>query len=566
MAENAGIEEVRQRARDFTKALRKAGADDVAARVERHVSGFVEVTTVRRSVEAIRQQLRHFRAYPEELPEQPIVHIAANRLEDACKTLLRAGAIAPARMSLRAQSQRKLSLIALTLALAALAFGVPLALAMTGVDFTDLPERRVLSTVLVPRGAVKRVRVNVLEESADPTNTSGVELYVAGRCPARLPDGMSCRDSGERAFGSIKLPANEVMLHDEAYGIQLAFAETQLLGAVGTGTVLVSALPETPEGLYVVPLSAAFLGYSPGRCNRFLQLLSRCEPKELGPRALDPNKPVAALRVQVTKEVAQPREDVLAEQRLVQQRALTGRVQGITAMLGAVRAALDDAEQQMRRKRFEPARRRLDDLARLFEPLDALVVGAADDVNVPDDVLHLRARFEKSSQREAAFEDTAFETVFSALSKSRGSAVSDDKLFTRVAKQLGVSEGFLERIYAEHAEQIEQRMVRAQDAEKLAEQKARDALLRRCGPLPKTSFHEVQGYLTARARQLGTHLEMRECMTPRLVPETCWNVQCEFEETRSVPNRVEDEVRRLSWSFELRYGRVVRHREGQAAR
>jgi hypothetical protein len=381
-----------------------------------------------------------------------------------------------------------------------------------------------------------------------------------------LPDGLSCRDSGERAFGSIKLPANEVMLHDEAYGIQLAFAETHLLGAVGTGTVLVSALPETPEGMYVVPLSAAFLGYSPGRCNRFLQLLSRCEPKQLGPHALDPDKPVAALRVQVTKEVAQPREDVLAEQRLLQQRALTGRVKSITAMLGAVRAALDDAEQQMRRKRFEPARRRLDDLARLFEPLDALVVGAADDVNVPDDVLHLRARFEKSSQREAAFEDKAFETVFSALSKSRGSAVSDDKLFTRVAKQLGVSEAFLERIYAERAEQIEQRMVRAQDAEKLAEQKARAALLRRCGPLPKTSFHEVQAYLTARARHLGTHLAMRECMTPRLVPETCWNVQCEFEETRSVPNRVEDEVRRLRWAFELRYGRVVRHREGEAAR
>ena len=35
----------------------------------------------------------------------------------------------------------------------------------------------------------------------------------------------------------------------------------------------------------------------------------------------------------------------------------------------------------------------------------------------------------------------------------------------------------------------------------------------------------------------------------------------EFEETRSVPDRVEDVVLRHRWSFELRYGRVVRHRE-----
>lgn len=561
MAEKAGIEEVRERARDFTKALREAGADDVAARLDRHIKGFVEVTTVRRSVEAIRQQLRHFRAYPEELPEQPVVHIAANRLEDACKTLLRDGVIAPARMSLRAQSKRKLGLTVATLLIAALLFGVPLALAMSGVDFSDMPPQRVLPTVLLPKGAVKALRVNVLEESADPANTVALELYVAGRCPARLPDGMSCRDSGERAFGSNKLPAHEVMLPDEAYGIHIAFAEARLLGAVGTGTVLVTAVPETPEGLYVVPLAAAFVGYSPGHCNWLLQLLSRCEPKQLGPQALDSDRPVPSIRVRVTKEQVQPREDVLAQQRVAQQRALTARVQSLTAMLGAVRAALDDAEQQMRRKRFEPARRRLDDLARLFEPLDALVVDAADDVTVPDDVLHLRARFEKNTKREAAFEDKAFETVYSALSKSRGSAVSDDALFARVAKQLGVSVAFLERIYAEHADQIEQRMARAQDAEKLAEQLALDALTRRCGPLPKTSFREVQAYLTARARHSGARLAMRECMTPRLTPETCWSVVCEFEETRSVPDRVEDVVQRQRWSFELRYGRVVRHHE-----
>lgn len=562
MVEPAGIEEVRQRARDFTKALRESGADDIAERVEKHVSGFVDVATVRRSVEAIRQQLRHFRAYPEELPEQPVVHIAANRLEDACKDVLRAGVIAPARMSLRAQSKRKLGLVVVTLCIAALMFGVPLALAMSGVDFTDWRKVRELHTLTLPKNSVRAIPVNVLEESLDPAHTSNVELYVAGRCPARLAGGLSCRDAGERAFGSIKLPAYEVMLPDEAYGVQIAFTDARLLGAVGTANVLVTAVPETPEGLYIVPLEAAFVGYTPEHCNPLLQVMSRCTPAQLGPQALHAERAVPSLRVQVTKEIVRSREDVIEEQRLMQQRAITQRVQNITAMLGAVRAALDDTEKQMKKKRFEAARARLDELAKLFEPLDALVVATADDESLPDDVLRLRARFEQSAQKQARFEDNAFDVVYAALSKTRGPADNDDKVFARVARQLSISVPFVERIYAEHAEQLEQRLTRAQDAEKQAEQKAHDALMRRCGPLPKNSFQEVKAFLSARARHYGTRLRMRECLTPRLAPENCWSVVCEFEDIRSTPDKIDDEVQRHSWTFEMRNGRVVHHREG----
>ena len=516
---------------------------------------------MRRSVEAIRQQLRHFRAYPEELPEQPVVHIAANRLEDACKNVLRAEVIAPARMSLRAQSKRKLSLVATTLFIAALTLGVPLALAMSGVDFTDLPKQRVLSAVAVPKNSVQRVHVSLLEESSDPAHTSGVELYVAGRCPARMPGGMSCRDSGERAFGSLKLPAYELMLPDEAYGIQLAFTDTQLRGAVGVGNVLVTATPETPEGEYVVPLSAAFLGYTPEHCNPILQLLSRCTAQEQGPRALHADIAVASLRVRVTKEVVRSRDEVLSEERMAQQHAISKRVQNITAMLGAVRAALDDTELQMRKKRFAAARGRLDELAKLFEPLDALVVATADDEGLPDDVLHLRARFEQNTQKQTRFEDSAFDIVYSALSKAQDGANVDEKVFARVAAKLNIGVPFLERIYAEHADQLEQRITRAHDAEKEAEHKAQDALLRRCGPLPKASFQEVKAFLTARARHTGTRLQMRECRTPRLTPDACWSVVCDFDELRSHRNGVEDEAHSLTWTFELRYGRVVHHRE-----
>jgi hypothetical protein len=293
----------------------------------------------------------------------------------------------------------------------------------------------------------------------------------------------------------------------------------------------------------------------------FLQVLSRCTPAALGAQALDADRAVPALRVQVTKEVVRSREDVLEEQRLAQQRAITQRVQNITTMLGAVRQALDDTEKELKKKRFEATRARLDELGKLFEPLDALVVATADDESLPDDVLKLRARFEQSAQKQARFEDHAFDLVYNALTKPRGAADNDEKVIARVAAQLSISGAFLERIYAEHAEQLEQRLTRAQDAEKQAEQKAHEALMRRCGPLPKGSFQEVQAFLRARARHYGTRLRMRECMTPRLSAENCWSVVCDFEDIRSLPDALDDDVQKHSWTFELRNGRVVHHRE-----
>jgi hypothetical protein len=265
----------------------------------------------------------------------------------------------------------------------------------------------------------------------------------------------------------------------------------------------------------------------------------------------------------VTKEVVRSRDALLAEERQAQQLATSERVHNITATLGVVRAALEDTELQMKKKRFEAARSRLDELARLFEPLDTLVVATADDEALPDDFLRLRARFEQAAQKQTRFEDSAFDSVYTALSKASHGANMDEKVFARVAARLGIGVPFLERIYAEHAEQLEQRITREHDAEKEAEQKAHDALLRRCGPLPKTSFQEVQAFLSARARHTGTRLEMRECLTPRLSPDACWSVVCDFDELRSMPDRVDDKVQRHSWTFELRYGRVFHHRESR---
>lgn len=562
MVPPTGIEEVRGRARDFARVLREAGADDVADSMDRMVAGFVDASTVRRSVEAIRQQLRHFRAYPEELPEQPVVHIAANRLEDACKDALRAGVIAPARLSLRAQGKRKLGVVFVTLMAAGLMLGVPLALAMAGVDFADLRGQRLLPTLRLPKGAVRKVHVHVLEESADPEHTSAVELYVAGRCPAQLAGGMSCRAAGERSFGSQTLPTFEVMLPGQAYGLSIAVAETRLVGAVGTGTLLLSATSETPEGLYVVPLAAAFSGYTIERCSWPQVLFSECTRELVGQDQQDVDRRVPSLQVEVVAHgPSESDADELAEQQREQQRALAERVQTITAMVDTVRSALDDTQRQIRKRRFEAARERLDELGRLFEPLDALIVSTPDDDALPKDVLSLRARFEDCARQQARFEDRAFDGVYAALMRQRSGSSTDDQIIARVAKRLGISGPFLERIYAEHAEQLEERMRRAQAAQQLAEQRAHDALLARCGPLPKGAFHEVQAYLSARARQLGIRLRMHECMTPRLSVETCWSVVCDFDDIRSRPDLLADEVVRRQWTFELRNGRVMRHRE-----
>jgi hypothetical protein len=560
--EPTGIEEVKERAKDLSKALREAGAEDVAARIDKLADDFVDASTVRRAVEAIRQQLRHFRAYPEELPEQPVVHIAANRLEDACKTALRAGRIEPARLSLRAQSRRKLWLVVLTFLGAGLVLGVPLALAMAGVDFSDWPRVRTLPLIDVPRGAARSVRVNVLEESRDPRNTTAVVFYVEGRCPVRLSGGMSCRDAGERTFGSRKLHSYEVMLRDEAYGLLLGFDDAHLVGAVGTATLWVMATAETPLGLYEVPLAAEFTGYAPERCDLLLSLSSQCVPKRSGGDARDPDHGVPVLRVQVVPEGAQQDspEAVAAAPTDLAARALAERVQQLTAMVEPVRTALDETQRYIRRKQFEQSRTRLDELSRLFEPLDALVVATPDDAALPADLLGLRARFDSCVREQNAFEQRAFDAAYAALSKRRG-AQTDDAVIARVARQYGISSGLLERIYAEHAEQIEQRIKHAQDAEKQAQERSQAALLARCGPLPTAAFRAVQAYLSARAVQLGVRLRMRECMTPRLSDAACWSVVCGFDDVVSRPDRFDDALMPRQWTFELHNGRVLRHRE-----
>ena len=560
MAESTRIEDVRERVRDFSAALRQAGAEDVASRIDGYASGFVDGAQVRRSVDAIRQQLRYFRAYPEELPELPVVQIAANRLEDACKEVLREGVIAPARLSLRAQGKRKLSVMLTTLLAAGLVLALPFGLVAAGVDVGDLRKVRDLPTLQLKKGSFEQLEVSALEPALIPAATSGVELLLAADCPGELGRGMSCTHAGEKSFGSRKLRSYEVMLPEQAYGITVGFGQTQLLGAVGRGELLVSASLDTPEGHYVVPLSAAFVGYTPARCNLILELSGACTKEQRGAHARHEGVRAPTLHVQVVAAGPQKSSaELQAEQAAAERARAEQRAAQLASAVEQIQAVLDDTHKQLRKKRYDLVQERIDKLTKLFEPLDALAVAGAEGEPLPAEVVGLRARFEQEQQELRAFRERAFETAYKALTGPRSKSQSDDAVLASVAKRLGISTELMDQIYAEHAEVLEERALRAEAAKERAKQAKEDAILARCGVLPKAAWREVDAYLRALAERKKLRIRMHECLTPRLSEKTCWSVVCDFEEIQSSADTLLDQSTKRRWTFRLQGNRVVEH-------
>ncbi|HEX4351730.1 MAG TPA: hypothetical protein VHZ95_02425 [Polyangiales bacterium] len=564
MVEPTRIVEVNERVRDFTAALRQAGADDIAKRIDGYAAGFVDGTQVRRSIDAIKQQLAYFRAAPHELPNLPIVLIAANRLEDVCKDALRAGMIAPARPSLRAVAKRKLSVVTTTLTAAAVMLLLPLLLIVLGIDINDLPGRRALPPMRLFQGDELTAQVNVLVESAEPAATSGVEFYVLGHCARDLPEGASCRALGPRAIGGETLESYEVLLDGQAYGLIVAFAEARVLGAVGSGRVLIAANSDTPIGHYELPLQAAFIGYAPERCSLWARLQKHCESAQRGPSARHPDLPVPTLVIEVQRALPGQRTEHDRDREraeAAERKRAAERAHQIKGAMSEIKTALDDTETTMRRKRYDEARERLEKLAALFAPLDALTESGDEAELPPAEVNRLRARFEAERSELGAFRDRAFEAAYAALNRPRDPSQSDDIVLTDTARKLGITPAFLEAIYAEHGDQIEQRLARQEEAKKAAQRTAAEAVERRCGPLPTGAWREVQSYLAglARTSRVKTHLD--ECFTPRLDETHCWSVVCKFDEIVEEPERLTDTITHRTWTFSLQHQRVSGHVE-----
>jgi hypothetical protein len=433
-----------------------------------------------------------------------------------------------------------------------------------GVDLVDLLTPRALPTQHLVQGDEGSARVNVLVESEQPAATSGVELYVSGHCARDLPDGVSCRAVGERSFGNDKLPSYEIMLEGQAYGLFVAFDDVRMLGSVGTGRVRLAATSDTPEGHYEVPLQAAFVGYAPARCSLLARLQKRCEPAQRGPRARHEDLAVSGVVVEVQhgtpgrqttsdRQRAQAEADQLhrAEQRAAQ----------IEQAMAEIKAVLDDTQNMLRHQRYDDARERIDKLDRLFAPLDALAVSGSEAELPPAEVTGLRARFEAQRRELNAFRDRAFDAAYAALNRPREAGEDEDAALTSAAHKLGISREFLEAIYAEHADQLEARLARKEAAKHAAEQAAADAVQRRCGTLPTTSWREVQGYLAAMSRSAQVKTRLDECFTPRLSTAHCWSVVCKFDEIAADPGRLTDTIRSHTWTFLLQKQRVVSHSE-----
>jgi hypothetical protein len=558
VVEPTRIEDVTERVRDFTTALREAGAEDIARRIDGYALGFVDSTQVRRSVDAIKHQLRYFRMYPHELPDLPKVQIAANRLEDVCKEALRAGIIAPARLSLRSHARRKLAVALTTLASASACLLAPLALSHFGVDLSDALAQRTLPPVQLRHGASASVPVNVLVESREPSATLGVEFSIAGGCARALPHNQSCRAVAAHAPGDDKT-GYEIMREDQAYGLTLAFSDTRLIGAVGTGVVHVSASADTPEGRYELPLTAAFVGYAQARCNPWRWLQNSCESAQHGPHARDEPLPVPRLIVEVVPGVAADDLAAAQAQAAEQLRRAEARASQIGGAVAEIRDVLDDTQSLLRRKQYDAARQRIDKLNRLFAPLDALALAGTEAEPLPAEVVGLRARFEAQQHQLAAFEDQAFDDAYDAFAHPRAPGETDELVLTRVAHKLGIEREFLEAIYAEHADQLEARVERAHASERAREQQKADALLKRCGELPKTAWRQVQTYLAGMAHQGQNQLRLNECFTPRLDARSCWSVVCDFDDIVAQPDLRPNRVVNRHWTFLLRDGNVVDH-------
>lgn len=558
VAEPARIQDIQERVRDFTGALRRAGASDLAEQFERHALDFSDEGRVRRSVAAIQQQLQYFRDHPEALPDMPIVQVAANRLEDLCRAALVKGRIDPAQLSLRATGMRKLRVIVGTLCAAAVASVIPLALTRYGVDWNDLQHARSLPPIRLAQGREQRVEVNALARPERPETVSGVRFLPAGRCAGELEQGLRCRATDPQDWPEHTGPSYEVMLEHQAYGLMLGFQAGELVAGVGRGVVIALATPETPEGRYSVPLEAAFIGYAPERCSLLSRIQGRCEPLRVGPGQEHDGVPGPTLVVDVVRgNPDRARIEREADARAEAERARV-RAEKLSENLALIAAALDETRALQRKQQWERARQRLDKLAELFSPLDALVVrGGGDDV-LPAELSSMRARFEAQSKQQGEFEQRAFDVLYAESRRATdGPGVGDDARRAAVAEKLRISPDYLDSIYAAHADQLEARLAAVEAERRDAREAKQDALVRRCGALPTRAFAEVKAYLEQLGPSAGVRCELKECMTPRLSEEQCWSSLCSFVEI--VSGDLGDRRTPHTWTFLFKHGRVTAH-------
>lgn len=557
-ADQGPIQQIQERFDDLTRALREADRPDLAKRLEEHEPGFSSATLVRKAVAEVRQICADWRTHPETLPDLPILHLGANRLEDACREALQSGVIAAAPPSSVTVSRRRVTIAIWTLLVGVLALVAPIVLVESGVDITDMHFGRALAPVRLPRGEETRVEVSVLSETLRPGQTRGVQFAPLRACRPLWGDA-GCVETQPRLWDQGPLPTYEMKVHNQAYGLLFSLTGDRLLGGkLGMATMLVAATDETPVGHYEIPLTASYLGYAPVPCGIVDRVLRACPPPRVSNGAKHTGLDVPRVVIDVVPGDPSRRmgEKRLAEAKAEQlKREAAERADQLAEAISVITTAMKELDEAMRKRRWEDARDRLRKLETLFAPLEIEVLGHGE--GMPEAVGVAKGRFEILRERFHKFENDVFDDAFRTLNARDKAGVSDDDLMAAVARRHRVSPKYVDDVYTARADEIQRRVETAERERNERAQSMQRELEHRCGTLPVDSYSMVKSYL----EELNPEAELKlgECLTPRLDPALCWIVRCGYKLKLAGTPEHPPEITKHSGEFYVEVHRVTHH-------
>jgi hypothetical protein len=564
MAESTAISEIEERLQDLIDALRQAGRPDLSRMLERYGHDFTSMGLVRKSVSEIQRQLERWRAPGSELPDTPKVQHAANRLEDACNEALGAGVIGAARPSMSTQVRRKLSIALVTLLGAAAVLLIGIALVRSGVDLDQIGKPMVTENTEVNRGGEIAQRMNAGGYALLPEAVRSVAFEPLPGC--RRPHGpdSSCVEVQPRERDGVKLKTYELKLPNQAYGLFFAIASTELtMGKLGVAQLLIWATDETPEGSYEIPLQAEYRGYTPLRCELLDRLQDSCPPPRQGADERHTGVPVLPLIVRVLPpDLKRAAEEARLVANAAQQAQLMAaeRMAQIESALVDIQREVKETETLAKKRKWQEARARLLKLGELFAPIDAAALSGGTPGALPAEVGKVRARYEVLHEKLQAFELEVFEATFEAVTAASNEAIAEDRIQERIAKRFRIDAEYVQTIYTDRAEELQKRLEdrsRAHLDKLKAEKEARE---QRCGALPTNAYQAVAAYVKQTLSAPRIEIVLGECLTPRLTPTACWEMQCDYRRKEEVAIERPKQVSTHHVTVQLVHGRITGHK------
>jgi hypothetical protein len=564
MADQTAIADIEERLQDLIDALRQAGRPDLGRMLERYAHDFTSVALVRRSVSQIQRQLQRWREPGSELPDTAKIQLAANRLEDACNEALGAGVIGAARPSIGAQSRRTLSIVLVTLLGTSVLLLIAIALVSSGIELDQLGKEIHTDKAELTRGSELEVRMAARTHALIPSATSAALFEPLPGCKRPHGPDVSCVPVEGREWNGVRVPAYELKLPNQAYGLFFAIVSTELFaGKKGVAQLAIWTTDETPEGVYEIPLQASYRGYTPLRCELFDRVMKSCPEPRVGAQERHKGVLVSPLIVRVVPPdpaqaaaVAQAAADEVAET----QRKAKERAAEIESALVEIQLEVKETEALAKKRKWLEARARLAKLGELFAPLDTPALAGEAPGALPPEVGKVRARYEELHDKLQAFEAEVFEATFMDVTAASSKDVAEERIQERIAKRFKITADYVQSIYTDRAEEIQRRIeerARMHLDKVKAEQHARE---QRCGTLPTGAYKTVEAYIKQALTAPRVEVSLGECLTPRLTETACWEVQCDYQRKEEVAVERPKVVSKHQITVHLVHGRVSGHR------